>query len=44
MEETAMWLGVDSFQNLCGHVNTTTLHRLVMHLGDELRARGNLSK
>jgi len=42
MEEAAMELGVDSIQTLYGHVNTTKLHRLVMHLGDELRARGNL--
>lgn len=42
MEEAAMELGIDSIQTLYGHVNTTKLHRLVMHLGDELRARGNL--
>jgi len=42
MEEAAMELGVDSVQTLYGHVNTTKLHRLVAHLGDELRNRGNL--
>jgi len=42
MEEAAMELGVDSIQTLYGPVNTTKLHRLIMHLGDELRARGNL--
>jgi len=42
MEEVAEGLGVDSLQTLYGHVNTTKLHRLVAHLGDELRSRGNL--
>jgi len=42
MEEAAMELGVDSIQTLYGNVNTTKLHRLVAHLGDELRLRGNL--
>jgi len=42
MDEAAKVLGVDSIQTLYGHVNTTKLHRLVAHLGDELRARGNL--
>jgi len=42
MEEAAMELGVDSIQTLYGHVNTSKLHRLVAHLGDELRGRGNL--
>ena len=42
MDAEAEALGVDCVQVLYGHVNTTKLHRLVQHLGDELRARGNL--
>jgi len=42
MEENAVALGVDCIQTLYGHVNTTKLHRLIAHLGDELRGRGNL--
>jgi len=42
MEAAASALGVDSIQTLYGHINTSKLHRLVQHLGDELRARGNL--
>jgi len=42
MDAGAHELGVDCVQTLYGHVNTTKLHRLVQHLGDELRSRGNL--
>jgi len=42
MEENAVALGVDCIQTLYGHINTTKLHRLIAHLGDELRGRGNL--
>jgi len=42
MDEMAKELGVDAVQTLYGHVNTTKLHRLIHHLADELRARGNL--
>jgi len=42
IDEAANELGVDAIQTLYGHVNTTKLHRLIQHLGDELRARGNL--
>ena len=42
IDEAAKVLGVDFIQTLYGHVNTTKLHRLVQHLGDELRNRGNL--
>ena len=42
IEELAKELGVDAIQTLYGHVNTTKLHRLIQHLGDELRSRGNL--
>jgi len=42
IDEAAKVLGIDSIQTLYGHVNTTKLHRLVQHLGDELRNRGNL--
>jgi len=42
MEENAVALGVDCIQTLYGHVNTKKLHRLIAHLGDELRGRGNL--
>ena len=42
IEEAARVLGVDFIQTFYGHVNTTKLHRLVQHLGDELRNRGNL--
>lgn len=42
MEERARVLGVDYLQTLYGHVNTSKVHRLVQHLGDELRNRGNL--
>jgi len=42
MDEAAKVLGVDSIQTLYGHVNTSKLHRLVQHLSDELRNRGNL--
>jgi len=42
MDAEAKALGIDCVQTLYGHVNTTKLHRLVQHLGDELRARGNL--
>jgi len=42
IDEAAKVLGVDFIQTLYGYVNTTKLHRLVQHLGDELRNRGNL--
>jgi len=42
IDEAAKELGVDFIQTLYGHVNTTKLHRLVQHLGEELRNRGNL--
>jgi len=42
MEAAANALGVDNIQTLYGLVNTSKLHRVVQHLGDELRARGNL--
>jgi len=42
MDEAAKVLGVDYIQTLYGHVNTSKLHRLVQHLSDELRNRGNL--
>jgi len=42
MDADAKTLGVDYVQLLYGHVHTTKLHRLVEHLGDELRGRGNL--
>jgi len=42
IDEAAKVLGVDHIQTLYGHVNTTKVHRLVQHLGDELRNRGNL--
>jgi len=42
MDDAAKVLGVDYIQTLYGHVNTSKLHRLVQHLSDELRNRGNL--
>jgi len=42
MEKQAHELGIDCIQTLYGYINTSKLHRLVHHLGDELRARGNL--
>jgi len=42
MEERARVLGVDYLQTLYGHINTSKVHRLVQHLADELRNRGNL--
>eukprot|EP00168_Porphyra_purpurea_P013364 TRINITY_DN3673_c0_g1_i10.p2 TRINITY_DN3673_c0_g1~~TRINITY_DN3673_c0_g1_i10.p2 ORF type:complete len:253 (-),score=54.75 TRINITY_DN3673_c0_g1_i10:1138-1896(-) len=42
MEDSATELGADVVQTLYGHVNTTKLHRLIHHMSDELRARGNL--
>jgi len=42
MEEAASALGVDCVQTLYSLTNTTKLHRLVQHLGAELRGRGNL--
>jgi len=42
MDELAKKLGADAVQTLYGHVNTSKLHRLIHHLADELRARGNL--
>jgi len=41
-DEAAKVLGIDYIQTLYGHVNTSKLHRLVQHLRDELRNRGNL--
>jgi len=42
IEAEAETLGVDYLQTLYGRINTTKIHRLIYHLGDELRARGNL--
>jgi len=42
MEDAATALGVDCVQTLYKGTNTTKLHRLVQHLGAELRGRGNL--
>jgi len=42
IEAEAETLGVDYLQTLYGRINTTQMHRLIYHLGDELRARGNL--
>jgi len=42
MEARATALGVHCLQTLYGHINTSKVHRLVRHLGDELRGRGNL--
>jgi len=42
MDELDKELSVDAVQTLYGNVNTTKLHRLMHHLGDELRARGDL--
>jgi len=42
MDAAAKVLVVDYIQTLYGRVNTSKLHRLVQHLGDELRNRGNL--
>jgi len=42
MEARATALGVHSLQTLYGHINTSKVHRLVRHLGDELRGPGNL--
>jgi len=42
MEERARVLGVDYLQTLYGHINTSKVHRVVQHLADELRNRGNL--
>jgi len=41
MVENAVALGFDCIQTLYGHVNTTKLHHLIAHLGDELQERGN---
>jgi len=42
IDEAAKEFGVDFIQTLYGHVNTTKLHRLVQHLGEELRNRDKL--
>jgi len=42
IEADAERLGVDFLQTLYGRTNTSKVHRLIYHLGDELRARGNL--
>jgi len=42
MEDNAMTLGGKYLQKLYGRINTSKVHRLVYHLGDELRERGNL--
>jgi len=42
MEDAASALGVDCVQTLYKMKVTTKLHRLVQHLGAELRGRGNL--
>lgn len=42
MEEEVRELAVDELQTLYGHTNTTKFHRLAQHLGEEMRARGNL--
>jgi len=42
MEEHAAAFAVDGLQTLYGHAHTTKVHRLVQHLVDELRGRGNL--
>jgi len=42
IEADAETLGVDFLQTLYGRTNTTKVHRLIYHLADELRARGNL--
>ena len=42
MEGAAHALGVDCVQTLYKFKNTSKLHRLVQHLGAELRGRGNL--
>jgi len=42
MEDAASGLGVDCVQTLYKLTNTTKLHRVVQHLGAELRGRGNL--
>jgi len=44
MDELANELGADAVQILYVHVNTSKRHRLIHHLADELRARGNLWK
>ena len=42
IEEHAERLAVDYLQTLYGRTNTSKVHRLIYHLGDELRYRGNL--
>jgi len=42
IEQDAETLGIDNLQTLYGRTNTSKVHRLIYHLGDELRARGNL--
>jgi len=42
MEEHAAAFAVDGLLTLYGHVHTSKVHRLVQHLADELRGRGNL--
>ena len=42
MEADAEVLGIDYLQTLYGRINTSKIHRLVYHLGDELRSCGNL--
>jgi len=42
IEAEAETLGIDYLQTLYGRTNTSKVHRLIYHLGDELRSRGNL--
>jgi len=42
IEEHAEKLAVDYLQTLYGRTNTSKVHRLIYHLGDELRYRGNV--
>jgi len=42
IEADAETLGIDYLQTLYGRTNTSKVHRLIYHLADELRARGNL--
>jgi len=42
LEHAATSLAIDHVQTLYGDIHTTKLHRLALHLGDDLRNRGNL--
>jgi len=42
MDARAKALGVDCLQTLYGHTNTSKVHRIIHHMDEELRGRGNL--